>query len=84
MYSYALELAWDPKPSNMTGWIENYSLQRYGQNNANTKKAWVLLLQNVYQGGPLGGSSPITYLPAIIPPKKDFQNQNNTLITIYR
>eukprot|EP00494_Astrolonche_serrata_P006613 UN06637 len=60
MYSYALELAWDPKPSNMTSWIENYSIQRYGKINPNSKKAWVLLLQNVYQGGPLGGSSPIT------------------------
>ncbi|KAG8446625.1 hypothetical protein GDO86_014179 [Hymenochirus boettgeri] len=48
IYELMNEIGWSSTPINLTAWISNYSDRRYGQNNADARAAWQILLRSVY------------------------------------
>ena len=57
MYELMTDNAWRKEPVDVTSWLKNYTLQRYGKTNENANKAWEILRNTVYadsitSGGP--------------------------------
>ncbi len=48
VYEFMLENAYRKQPENLTAWISNYAVRRYGKANDNIIEAWQLLLHSVY------------------------------------
>lgn len=44
------EMAWRDGPVDLDAWIADYAAHRYGQPNADARKAWTSLLHTVYNG----------------------------------
>ncbi len=67
MYELMMENAWRNTPINLSAWLGNYLLRRYGKRDRDAAKAWSILKNTVYAdsltaGGPV---SVITCLPAL-------------------
>lgn len=52
MFEFMNENAWRSSPVNVSEWIENYALRRYGKENANATSAWRRLAESVYDLNP--------------------------------
>lgn len=48
MFEFMNENAWRSAPVNISEWIENYALRRYGKANGNASSAWARLAGSVY------------------------------------
>uniref|UniRef100_A0A8C5Q036 Alpha-N-acetylglucosaminidase n=1 Tax=Leptobrachium leishanense TaxID=445787 RepID=A0A8C5Q036_9ANUR len=48
IYELMNEIGWSSKPQNLTLWISDYADRRYGQQNANAREAWQILLKSIY------------------------------------
>nr|XP_054920694.1 alpha-N-acetylglucosaminidase-like [Dermacentor andersoni] len=52
MFEFMNENAWRSSPVNISEWIENYVLRRYGKKNVNATSAWRHLAESVYDLDP--------------------------------
>jgi alpha-N-acetylglucosaminidase len=57
MYDLMLENVWRKTPVDLSAWLKNYALRRYGKQNNNADEAWTILRRTVYadsitNGGP--------------------------------
>ncbi len=57
LYQLMLENVWRDSAVNVSTWLEDYALQRYGKYNASINEAWEILHNTVYNGG-LGEGGP--------------------------
>ncbi|CAD5123242.1 DgyrCDS11599 [Dimorphilus gyrociliatus] len=48
IYEFMNENSWRTSPRNITKWITNYAIRRYGKENRNIDKAWQILKRSVY------------------------------------
>ena len=48
MYELMTDNAWRKEPIDVTSWLKDYTLQRYGEANENANKAWEILRNTVY------------------------------------
>lgn len=48
MYEFMMENSWRKQPRNITEWISNFAVKRYGSFNRHVDKAWQLLKKSVY------------------------------------
>jgi alpha-N-acetylglucosaminidase len=67
LYQLMLDNIWTDKPINVSSWLKEYTLQRYGNKNALADQAWEILYKTVYTGGilPGGPESIITGRPTM-------------------
>lgn len=52
MFEFMNENAWRSSPVNISEWIDNYALRRYGKENVNATSAWRHLAESVYDLDP--------------------------------
>lgn len=57
LYQLMLENVWNDSAINLSQWLKDYALQRYGIYNDSINKAWKILQSTVYNGG-LGEGGP--------------------------
>lgn len=50
VYDLMFEMAWRDGPVDLDQWIGEYTRHRYGRDNDNTRRAWNILLDTVYNG----------------------------------
>jgi alpha-N-acetylglucosaminidase len=55
MYELMLENTWRDKPVDVTAWLKDYVLRRYGAYNADAENAWMILKNTVYNAGVSNG-----------------------------
>ncbi|CAH2302018.1 alpha-N-acetylglucosaminidase [Pelobates cultripes] len=48
LYELMNDIGWSSKPLDLAQWITSYADRRYGQQNANAREAWQILLKSVY------------------------------------
>ncbi|XP_064605833.1 alpha-N-acetylglucosaminidase-like [Liolophura sinensis] len=48
IYEFMNENAWRTQPRNITQWVVDYSMRRYGGRNSDAERAWTLLAKSVY------------------------------------
>ncbi|ESO95231.1 hypothetical protein LOTGIDRAFT_144735, partial [Lottia gigantea] len=48
MYEFMNENAWRTKPRNITNWMTNYTIQRYGHHDTDVEQAWHILQKSIY------------------------------------
>lgn len=63
LYQLMLENVWRDSAIDLSAWLPQYTLQRYGTLNASINKAWKILQQTVYSGG-LGEGGPESIIVA--------------------
>jgi alpha-N-acetylglucosaminidase len=63
LYQLMLENVWRDSAIELSAWLQQYALQRYGFFNAATNKAWKILQRTVYNGG-LGEGGPESIIVA--------------------
>jgi alpha-N-acetylglucosaminidase len=50
VFDFMTEMAWRDQPVDLSTWIRDYSLRRYGQSLIDAEKAWQILLDTAYSG----------------------------------
>ncbi len=68
LYELMTANTWQDKPIDLNKWLKQYQLNRYGQINGYTEKAWKVLCNTVYSGGHIirdGSESIITGRPTL-------------------
>lgn len=48
MYEFALDRAWNQLPANISKWINEYTINRYGIDDHHIQNAWQILTVNNY------------------------------------